>query len=89
MTPLYRRSESALFSNVGDDIVALHVENGRCYGMEKATAAIWDLLAEPIAIDQLVERLTTTYDVEPTECRTDLERIIGQLEQEGLVTVVQ
>ena len=51
MTPrLYRRSESALFSNVGEDIVALHIENGHCYGMEKATAAIWDLLAEPIGM---------------------------------------
>ena len=89
MTPrLYRRSESALFSNVGEDIVALDVENGHCYGMEKATAAIWDLLAEPIAIDQMVERLTATYDVEAAECRADLERIVGQLEREGLVTVV-
>lgn len=90
MTPrLYRRSASALFSQVGEDIVALHVEHGRCYGMEKATAAIWDLLAEPIGIDQMVERLTVTYDVEPAECRPDVERIVGQLEQEGLVTVVK
>jgi len=89
MTPrLYRRSESALFSNVGEDIVALHVENGHCYGMEKATAAIWELLADPIGIDQMVERLTATYDVAPADCRPDVERIVGQLEQEGLVSVV-
>ena len=89
MTPrLYRRSESALFSNVGEDIVALHVENGHCYGMEKATAAIWELLADPIGIDQMVARLTATYDVAPADCRPDVERIVGQLEQEGLVSVV-
>jgi len=89
MTPrLYRRSESALFSNVGEDIVALHVENGHFYGMEKATAAIWELLADPIGIDQMVERLTATYDVAPADCRPDVERIVGQLQQEGLVSVV-
>ena len=82
---LYRRSDEALFSSVGDDIVALHVENGHCYGMEKVTADVWELLARPIGLSDICERLIGMYDVEPEQCRAEVQRLLDQLCSEGLV----
>ena len=84
----YCRSEKALFSSVGDDIVALHVDNGRCYGMENVTAAVWNVLAEPTDIPGICNRLCELYDVEPALCRADVERLISQFRGEGLVKAV-
>lgn len=82
---LFRRSESAIFADVGGDVVALNVERGRCYGMEKVTATVWELLSMPISADNLCERLTETYLVEPSTCRSDILELLATMESEGLV----
>ena len=85
---LYCRSPSALFSNLGDDIVALHVQNGHCYGMEAVTARVWQLLAEPTDVETICTHLLEHYEVEPSICRADIERLISQFRSEGLVDAV-
>jgi hypothetical protein len=85
---LYCRSPNALFSSIGDDIVALHVENGRCYGMEEVTAKVWQLLAEPTDVDSICRQLVEHYDVEPSVCHADVDRLISQFRSEGLVDIV-
>lgn len=86
--PIYRLSGKALFTAVGEDIVALNVDDGQCYGMEKVTAAVWRLLDTPMSIDQLCERLVEQYAVDPDTCRADIERLFGQLRSEGLIEEV-
>ncbi len=83
--PKYQRSSHAIFAEVANDIVALHVERGKCYGMENVTAAIWAMLAEPLDLDQLCATLVERYDVEPERCRFETGQVIDQLINEGLV----
>ena len=85
--PIYKLSGKALFTAVGEDIVALNVDDGQCYGMERVTAAVWRLLETPINIDDICERLVELYAVDPKVCRADVERLFGQLRSEGLVEV--
>lgn len=87
--PLYKLSRKALFTAVGSDIVALNVEDGQCYGMEKVTAAVWRLLETPLSFDQLCDRLLDMYNVSPETCRADVTRLIGQLRNEGLIEAVE
>ena len=89
MTILYQRAACVLFTDLGSDVVALEVNLGNCYGMQEGAAAIWNLLGEPIGMDEMVRRLTETYDVDPAACRADVKRIVRQLEQEGLVTATE
>ena len=84
----YCRSSHALFSSIGDDIVALHVHNGQCYGMEDVTARVWNMLGEPSDISGICDRLLEIYEVEPATCRSEVEHLIKQLETEGLVEAV-
>ena len=85
---LYKRSGDALFAQVADDFVALHVERGHSYGMEKVTAAVWRLLEEPTDIESICAQLMRQYDVDEQTCRTDVQRLVQQLEDEGLVETV-
>ena len=82
---MYKRSQDAIFSEVGDDVVALHIQRGQCYGMEKVTADVWNLLAEPSDLERLCSRLVERYDVHPDECRADVARLLDQMLKEGLV----
>ncbi len=63
----------------------MNVERGRCYGMEKVTATVWELLSTPMSADNLCERLTEIYVVEPSTCRSDIEALLATVESEGLV----
>ena len=83
--PMYRRSQDAIFSEVGDDVVALHVHRGQCYGMEKVTADVWNLLTEPSDMESICSRLVERYEVQPEVCRADVARLLDQLVKEGLV----
>jgi hypothetical protein len=56
--------------------------------MEKVTAEVWRLLAEPTDVDQLCDRLVEIYEVEPALCRADVQRLLDQLHSEGLVETV-
>ena len=84
---VYRQSPNALFTDVDDDILALNVKDGQCYGMEKVTSSVWRMLDEPMNIEQICNGLLALYDVEPEVCRTDVEKLIAQLHREGLIEV--
>ena len=83
--PIYKLSGKALFTAVGEDIVALNVDDGQCYGMEKVTAAVWRMLETPMSIDSVCDELIAIYAVEPAVCRADVERLFDQLKNEGLI----
>lgn len=85
---LYKHSDKALFANVGDDVVALNIEGGQCYGMDKIAGAVWGLLAEPTDVGKICDRLVEVYDVTPDACRADVEKLIRQFESEGLLDQV-
>jgi len=82
---LYRRSDQALFAEVGKDVVALHVVNGQCFGMENVAAEVWNLLAEPTSVEQLCADLVDRYEVEPETCHREVVALLEQFEQEGLI----
>lgn len=87
MSVSYRRSDEAIFSPLGDDIVALHIPKGRCYGMEDVTAAVWNLLDEPRDVDEICAILMRQYEVDPAVCRSDVAELLELFLSEGLVEV--
>lgn len=82
---LFRRSSDAIHGDVGDDVVALHIPRGRCYGMEEVTASVWKILSQPSTIEDICVALEAQYDVGMAECRADVSELLGQLVAEGLV----
>lgn len=84
----YRRSPDALHASVGDDVVALHVKNGRCFGMEHVTADVWRILDKPAGLDLICSRLLEEYEVDARSCRTEIAELLEAMQQEGLVEAV-
>ena len=82
---LFSRSDEALFAQVGDDVLALHVANGRCHGMERVAADVWRMLDQPVSLKEICGRLVADYEVEPDECRRDVGALLQSMIAEGLV----
>jgi hypothetical protein len=85
MSRVFKRSADTIFSVVDNDVLALRIENGRCYGMEEVAAAVWSLLERPRGLDSICEQLLEQYEVEAATCRSDVVELLELLRSEGLV----
>jgi len=82
---LYRRSQTALVADVGEDVVALNVQRNETYGMAGVTASVWKLLSEPMSLPQLCDRLGAAYAVDSEVCRREVAALLEEMVAAGLV----
>jgi hypothetical protein len=75
-----------IVSDMDGEKVMLSIQNGKYYNLGELGGEIWDLLKEPISIEEVVTLLQSQYDVDPTECEEQVVTFISQLIDEGLVS---
>jgi hypothetical protein len=81
------RSSGLIHSHIDDEVVALNIESGVCYGLNGVGSRIWSLLESPVPISRICMTLVAEYDVDPTVCESDVLDLIEQLHSEKLVIV--
>lgn len=67
--------------------VLLHLDTGAYHDLSGVGALIWDLLAEPIAIGRLQERIQAAFDAPPADLAADVQQFLLQLQQRELVVL--
>lgn len=84
---VFRKSTELLESDVDEEIVALDVEKGQCYGLNAVGSRVWKLLDSPMSIQQICSSLQEEYDVAQDICQAEVSRLLADLQSEGLVQV--
>lgn len=79
-----RRGE-LIETEVDGELVALHIDNGVCYGFNNTATRIWSLIEQPKRISEIREVLLSEYEVDPDSCETQLRDLLGELEKDGLI----
>ena len=82
---IVRRRAELIETEVDGELVALHVDNGTCYGFNGTATRIWALVEQPRLFSQLKEELTREFDVDPAVCERELGELLRELEGDGLV----
>jgi hypothetical protein len=82
---LVQRRSGLIQAEVDDELVALHIDQGACYGFNPTATRIWSMIETPRRSTELRDELLRDYDVEPEACERQLMSLLGQLEQDGLV----
>ena len=80
------RKDGCLDAEIDDEIVALNVESGACYGLNRVGSRIWALVAAPIRIDAICATLVAEYAVAPDLCERQVLDLLEELRAEGLIT---
>jgi len=75
-------------AEVDDEIIALGIEQGTCYGMNRVASRIWNLLAKPIRICDLCAALLAAYAVDPDVCERQVLDLLEELRAEGLIVTL-
>jgi hypothetical protein len=76
-------------AEVDNEIVALSIEKGICYGMNRVGSRIWNLLAKPIRIRDLCATLLAEYKVDPNVCERQVLDLLEQFCAEGLIGTLE
>lgn len=82
---MYERSATLLEAGLGDELVALDTEAGRCYGFNAVAARVWQLLERPQSPEMLHEVLAGEFDVEPETCHAEVGELLHDLVAKGLI----
>jgi Coenzyme PQQ synthesis protein D (PqqD) len=83
-TVVVRRND-VIDAEIDQEIVALNIENGTCYGLNRVGSRIWSLLAAPIRIGDICATLLTEYRVEPSSCERQVVDLLEEMRAEGLI----
>ena len=84
---MVRRRDGLIQAEVDGELVALHIDNGACYGFNVTATRIWSLIEEPQLLSQLEEKLLEEFDVDRKTCRYQLIEMLTALEEDGLVSL--
>ena len=76
-----------LISEVGGESVLLNLKNERYFGLDDVGTRMWKTLIASDSIQAAYETLLAEYDVEASRLREDLDELIQQLMEQGLVEV--
>ena len=79
--------DDVMFRILGDEAVILNVASGVYFGLDTIGTRMWQLMSEHGATDKVVELLLEEYEVEEEQLRGDLDKLIEQLSEKGLVKV--
>ena len=72
---------------MGDEVAILNSETGTYFGLDPIGSRIWCLMAEGVAIDEVVSTLLSEYQVDEQRVRDDLRELIEQLSARSLVKI--
>ena len=83
------RRDGLIEAEIDDEIVALSIQRGVCYGMNRVASRIWNLLTKPIRICDLCAALVAAYAVDPEVCKRQVLDLLEELRAEGLIATVE
>jgi Coenzyme PQQ synthesis protein D (PqqD) len=65
------RNPEIIHSAMDGEVVMMSVDQGLFFGIDTIGAHIWNLLETPAKVEELIEKLMATYDVERSVCEND------------------
>ena len=85
MTVNIRIPDDVVFRVLGDEAVILNLSTGIYFGLETVGTRMWQLIAEHGSTEKVGEALLAEYEVEEGQLRQDLDLLIQQLRDKGLL----
>lgn len=77
--------DDIVFRDIAGEAVVLNLSTGMYFGLDAVGTRIWHLLAEHGSSEPVIGALLAEYDVEEERLRRDVDALIQQLLNKGLV----
>jgi hypothetical protein len=84
-TTVIVRSGAPLTAKIDDEVVMLDTRQSSYFGLDATGSAIWELLDEPRAVEELCAQLVERYEVDADTCLRDVLPFLDELVGAGLL----
>lgn len=81
------QGEGNIVSDMDGETVMMSIENGKYYNLGEVGGVIWNVMKEPISIEQMVTVLISEYEIGREECEEQVRSFLKHLYQEGLICI--
>ena len=79
------RSTDVSARTIGDETIVLSLPTSRYFTITGVGSRLFELLAEDLSLDELVETIVDEYEVEPEVARCDIESFLARLRDAELL----
>ncbi len=80
-------SGDVVFRILGDEAVLLNLATGIYFGLDDVGTRMWQLMCEHGSGEKVIEAMLKEYEVERTVLQGDLDKLVKDLVQQGLVNI--
>ncbi len=78
------RIRDLIAADMDGDVVMMNYERGEYFGIGGVGARVWELLAEPVTMAQIVGTVCSEFDVDEERCALDMRVFVEELIKNGL-----
>lgn len=82
-----RWSPDQIAAPVGTEVVVMSIARGQYYELKGVAGDIWQRLERPIAVGDLCDRLSETYEADQAQIETEVLAFLNEMLDEAIVTV--
>jgi hypothetical protein len=80
-------SEDQVSCDLASEAAILNLKNSVYYGLDPVGAQVWSLIQEPRTFAQIRDTLLAIYDVDKPQLESDLQALLTQLAEQGLIEI--
>ncbi len=80
-------SPRQISSAMGAEQAILQLDSGKYFGLNPVGSRVWQLLATPRPVSEILATLLAEYEVPADRCRADLVALLEKLRAAGLIEV--
>lgn len=81
------RNDALPSGEVDGELVALDMDKGDCFGLDRVGTEIWHLAAEPVSLKAIIANMVERYEVDEAQCMADLQPFLSDMVEAGLLRV--
>jgi len=82
-----QRNPDIIAAEADQDLVMVNIAGGFYYGVTEVARVIWESIERPKKVSDLVDDLTSGYNVDRSKCEEETLLFLGNLLTEGLLQV--
>jgi hypothetical protein len=81
----YIRNNETISGRLHDELVMMDIQKGKYFSLNQVATVIWDMLEQPLTLEEVCNRLTSEYNVDPVQCQKEVETHLTEMQKLGLV----
>jgi PqqD family protein of HPr-rel-A system len=86
MKDTYTLNPDVEFRRLGERMVLVHLASNQVFELNNTGARVWELLQAGADTEEILERLSEEFEVDPKQLRRDVIDLLEELKTAGLIS---